>query len=47
MVKANEGTVPLAVPDSFSFPYDLPYEIQTILMRVRRGLLVSISIPMQ
>lgn len=34
MVNANEGTVPLAVPDSFSFPYDLPYEIQTILMRV-------------
>jgi hypothetical protein len=38
MVNASEATVPLAVPDSFSFPYDLPYEIQTILMRVSCGL---------
>lgn len=34
MVNANEASLPLATPDSFSFPYELPYEIQTILMRV-------------
>lgn len=34
MVNANEEKVPLAVPDAFSFPYAMPYEIQTILMRV-------------
>lgn len=34
MVNSNEASLPLATPDSFSFPYELPYEIQTILMRV-------------
>lgn len=34
MVDSHRAEVPLSTPESFSFPYDLPYEIQTILMKV-------------
>lgn len=35
-VQDLSSSLPLEIPEDFSFPYDKPYDIQLQLMRVRR-----------